>query len=250
MRLLERFSFSHHHHHLHHSNHQLATEECPPALGEEEAESSDCTLKSSVPMTTASKRHTSRFCFRRSATDETVALSHRRVRFQLENVPRHETPNYSPQEAEATWYSPQELKDMKLDCARHVVTYLRKHHDHDNALDELEKAVETCQHVAYDESPANVQEQLLHVLSPVVGALHLCCKSFAVALRERRKTILADVQQAQMRNRRWSYSGSSSHLSTETDLCQAFLVCRASEQSSLPCVRLAGWLAQAVAREE
>lgn len=248
MRLLERFPFTTHHHHHHHdsNHHHSATDEgSPPARGAEAEASSVYPLTCSGSTGTISSRR--RFGFRRSGTDETIALSHRRVRFQLDHVPWHDTPSYSSQEAEATWYNRQELNDMKMNCARHVVDYLREHRD--DASDELEKAIETCQHVAHDEAPVATQQQLLQVLSPVVGVLHLCCKSFAVAIRERRRTILLDVQQAQRRcKRQWSHSGGIGRSSsTDTDLCRAFLVCRASEQTSLPCARLAGWLAHAVA---
>lgn len=263
MRLLERLAHLTHHHdheedeHDHdHHHHGPQTEDCGAnkrlLVGKESSSSreTDFQSRSGVP-----RRHSGLFKFRRSTTEESITEGVRQVRFNLDDIPRYDSvfdtyfrqDDVDEEEAlrlwESQWYSPQELKDLKMDCARDVAAFLRTNNT------QLAQTLATCQSIAYEDSLVETRHQLASQLSPVVGIAHLCCKSFGAALRERRQTILKDVQQAQQRGRRSGnhpHHHHHHHSSVDTDLCQAFLVCRASEHISQPCGRLAGWLAQAI----
>ena len=164
----------------------------------------------------------------------------------MEKTKEHDSP-YSEEDIDAMWYNPQELKEMRVNCAHDVVDIVRHCPPND-----LKHALEACQSTAYD-TQADVQDRL-DMLGRVVGVAHLCCKAFAADRHERQKAVQAAVQRAQQRGRRSSTHHSHHHhhdvSSSSPDLCHDFLVCRASEQISLPCRRLALWLARAVVVEE
>lgn len=214
------------HHSWHHS---------PPAsknglLWGEDVKNTGSLERTSVSNPKSSKRH--HFFFRSCvSTDDgldssSTGGSFRHVRFDLDDVISCESP-YTEDMMEGQWYSPDEVRQMKHQCAREVAA-LWNH----TPKEELAQVLEDCTRVEYEETPdTGVQRERLVVLNRLVGLTQYCTTE---SRQDRQRAVVAAVRGAQRRSR-------------GSDLCQGFLVSRASEQVSLPCQRLAHWMAMAVA---
>eukprot|EP00977_Amphora_coffeiformis_P019968 scaffold7720_cov149-Amphora_coffeaeformis.AAC.5 len=158
----------------------------------------------------------------------------RRVRFDIDKATTHHDSPYTQDCIEGLWFNHDELKEMKLDCARDLAAIWKE-----TPKEDFARVLEDCTGIEFEEMPVtSLRNERLAVLGRILGVAHYCCSATCwLARAERQRAVVTAVRRAQQRSR-------------EANLCQGFLVWRASEQISLPCQRLAHWMAMAVAREE